>query len=359
MKLSAIPISVSLSQLFLFLVLVVVLQFVSPDFHLRLRLPQQSISRITTFDAPKWLENDHDQRWLVAHAQGRPSPIRTFLLWIHVPKTGTSFSNTLIRWGCPNHSPNIFITPLKEIPPDLPSSLSLKSTHTWDWLFHSRDGRAFLRTNCHHRLTSKNNRYSFNMHRPLLSLREVENTVMFFRSPNQRLYSSYLHINYHYNSSKPSRLTLPNFLSRPRFLSQHSKLLLGKDYRSPKLLTLRHSHIVVHQIIPNLAFVGLTEHFQLSVRLFHAMFGGVPHRSQFDNVRPSISRIKRIVHAYDESEFNGWKDKVDEIVYEQAKKRFWKDICQHRKVIEFDGLGSISINVCMFNTYHDTKCYII
>lgn len=101
-------------------------------------------------------------------------------------------------------------------------------------------------------------------------------------------------------------------------------------------------------IVPRLRFVGLTEHFQLSCRLFHARFGGVPHRSQFENVRPALARVnsaeaRQSSFRYDEALFQGWTDFADDIVYAAAKKRFWTEVRQFKKEIEVDGLGQIDI----------------
>lgn len=328
----------------------------------------------------RWMANDHARRLRKAVSKGRSLPKQRFLIWLHIPKTGTSFVNTLIRWGCgPNTTTDgsstgdssdsgnatgadVFVIPFKEIPSDM-SHLSVAGTLTWDWLFRAKAGRKWLRRHCMHRLVDEDTYdYSLNMHAGLKA-RHVEQAVAMFRLPKQRLYSSYLHINYHYRENRTSRLSLKQFLDKPRFLSQHAKVLLGRDYRDKQFVDSDAAARLVPLIASRLAFVGLTEQFELSVRLFHSLFGGVPHRLQFENVRPSILRYQsaaRRSHSfrYDEREFEeGWDDVPDRIVHDAARRRFWRDVCANRLQIEYDGLGPVHIKTCLFHTYTSSLCY--
>lgn len=327
----------------------------------------------------RWMAYDHARRLRKAISKGRSLPTRRFLMWLHIPKTGTSFVNTLIRWGCaPNTTTtngsggrdsgnatgvDVFVIPFKEIPSDM-SHLSVAGTLTWDWLFRAKAGRKWLRQHCMHRLVDEETYdYALNMHAGLKA-RHVEKAVAMFRLPKQRLYSSYLHINYHYRENLTSRLSLKQFLDKPRFLSQHAKVLLGRDYRDKQPVHLDAAARLVPLITSRLAFVGLTEQFELSVRLFHSLFGGVPHRLQFENVRPSILRYQSAVRRshsfrYDEREFEeGWDDVPDRIVHDAARRRFWRDVCARRLQIEHDGLGPVDIKTCLFQTYTSSLCYV-
>lgn len=311
-----------------------------------------------------WMNEDHQRRWNHAHAKGHRPTINRFLLWLHIPKTGTSFANTLIRWGCPPARLDVFVVPRKERPAQI--QLSLNTTLAWDWLFDSSRGRRWLRLNCPQRLSTTDKVtgkivYSFNIHAPLQKLL-VNDTVAMFRLPLQRTYSNYLHIDRHYDDEKQSRMTLKEFFQKPQFLSQQTKLLLGYDYRFNGVLSKKQA-IEASKMIDRLAFVGLTEYFELSVRLFHAKFGGVPHRAQFENVRPSIQRYKlagkrHCSFRYDEADFGDWKDEPDEIVYNSARLRFWRDVCHFRKHIELDGLGPVPMKLCLVHTSTPSVCTI-
>lgn len=130
--------------------------------------------------------------------------------------------------------------------------------------------------------------------------------------------------------------------------SQSAKMLLGRHYRDERVVTIREAHRAAG-IVRRMAFVGLTEQFELSVRLFHARFGGVPHRAQFANVRPGLRRVAGVdkraeTFRYDERVFGGWRDAADEIVYAAASRRFWRDVAELRHEIVKDGLGEVHIN---------------
>ena len=87
------------------------------------------------------------------------------------------------------------------------------------------------------------------------------------------------------------------------------------------------------------AFVGITEEWDLSICLFHRMFGGPCLGSDFEDTRPS-SPGKSAHSEYNTSVLMGWHDDIDEIVYEAALEVFHK-------------------NLVLYNVSHDTcqECY--
>lgn len=296
------------------------------------------------------LHADYARRLAAAGARGRAAPAARFVRWLHIPKTGTSFANTLVRWGCGRIAPDTFVVPRKERPARL--ELPLARTVSWDWLFHNASGRAWLRGHCPtrlvtHRLPALQPRYALYMHRAL-DRWEVPSAVALFRLPLQRTYSNYLHLNLHYNESRSPRESLAQFLRRTQFWSQQAKLLLGRHYRDERVVTHREALKAALIVRNRLLFVGLTEEFELSARLFHARFGGVPHRAQFENVRPGLSRYRTAEgrsssFRYDESLFDGWTDPADHVVYKAAKARFWREVQDFQREIELDGLGKVQI----------------
>jgi len=66
-------------------------------------------------------------------------------------------------------------------------------------------------------------------------------------------------------------------------------------------------------------FVGLTEHWDLSICLFHAMFGGECLQGEFINMRPSDLRTLA-------NPFENFTDPYDSAVYGKAEKWFWTNI---------------------------------
>lgn len=291
---------------------------------------------------------EHAERLERALSAGHRQPAKRFVRWLHVPKTGTSFINTLLRWGCSDIPHDAFVVPRSEKPADL--RFKLEQTMTWDWLFANSSGRTWLRRHCSNRLTtfrpiSKSTSYSLYVHKAVQPW-EIPHTAAFFRLPLQRIYSNYLHLSSHYNESHTPDLSLATFLKRTEFHSQQSKMLLGIHYRSPQVMSLADIERAKAIVRDQLLFIGLTEEFRLSVRLFHAMFGGVPHLAQFENIRPGIGRHRTQLgrssaFRYDEDIFRGWRDAADEMLYAAAVRRFWSDIRLYRAEIELDGLGRV------------------
>ena len=73
------------------------------------------------------------------------------------------------------------------------------------------------------------------------------------------------------------------------------------------------------------AFVGLSEEWELSMCLFHKMFGGTCRASDFEDTRPS-SVGKSAEDLYNTSELLGWHDDLDEVVYDAAKEVFHQNL---------------------------------
>jgi len=77
--------------------------------------------------------------------------------------------------------------------------------------------------------------------------------------------------------------------------------------------------------VSNFAFVGLTEEFDLSVCLFHAMFGGAPDRASFAKIRAAKHRGK----IFALKDVNHRTILPDLAVYDQANRTFWERIDQY------------------------------
>ena len=73
------------------------------------------------------------------------------------------------------------------------------------------------------------------------------------------------------------------------------------------------------------AFVGLTEEWDMSICLFHKMFGGHCRAEEFMDIRPTSSAKDASVD-YDTSELMGFHDDIDEVVYSAALEVFKTNI---------------------------------
>jgi hypothetical protein len=81
--------------------------------------------------------------------------------------------------------------------------------------------------------------------------------------------------------------------------------------------------------VSSLGFVGLTGEWDLSICLFHAMYGGDCLPVEFRNVRPGLQKYNDT--AYDPvsiglGNYNPGNESWDNIVYAAAKDTFWKNI---------------------------------
>jgi hypothetical protein len=79
------------------------------------------------------------------------------------------------------------------------------------------------------------------------------------------------------------------------------------------------------------AFVGLTEEFDLSVCLFHHMFGGECIDVEFFNMRKGRyeSEVETQQFETDLAQLEALGDPWDTPLYEAASQRFWKDVREH------------------------------
>jgi len=78
--------------------------------------------------------------------------------------------------------------------------------------------------------------------------------------------------------------------------------------------------LAVHRL-RQFRFVGITEHFDLSVCLFHAMFGGECRKVEFFNMRPGAppqSRFEKLL-AQDPDPYDG-------ALYSEALRIFWSNV---------------------------------
>lgn len=71
------------------------------------------------------------------------------------------------------------------------------------------------------------------------------------------------------------------------------------------------------------AFIGIYEHWELSVCLWHALYGGEMQRSELRPVDPPQQ------NSFETSkEFDSWRDPFDDLVYAEATRLFWLKVRQ-------------------------------
>ena len=151
-----------------------------------------------------------------------------------------------------------------------------------------------------------------------------------FRDPDQRVLSLY-----HSWGHGPGCFDWSdtfNNMTRPPFLEYADLMKGGMTYQLTQVdqrstagtpldvhrpMTSEDAKEASRRVREGFAFVGLTEEWDLSICLFHKMFGGQCHAEEFEDVRPTSSGKNASVD-YDTSELMGFHDDIDEVVYSAA-----------------------------------------
>lgn len=243
------------------------------------------------------------------------------ILWLHVPKTGSSFATTLAHFGCPSLPASRTV---KE-PSNLPYGLMLPCQDSFE-RFESG-------------------------HEPVPNSSDLGHVVSMFREPKERLASGYFH-RLHDCPGLRNKVCVPRdtpenglngdcdrFFQTPLqqqkpTIAEYNKcvggctahMLAGRPCGiNPDMRTIAvetDSKVKALKAIDQLGFVGITEQWPLSVCLFHVRFGGTCLRASFSNVRPG-----KHTHIYDN--FYSVADTVmgvDQAIYDAANKRFWREV---------------------------------
>ena len=204
--------------------------------------------------------------------------------WLHVPKAGTSFGTTVIHFGC-----------------TLPDSVKPHCNST------------VYKSACVSQLNAVFEEYPFAQHcnRSVLDERRIDghqppqwpkdsgSVVAMLREPTQRLVSSWrfwsalrLYNSRHSNSNSTREQTsLDAYAARFYAKGCAATMIAGGHCGVHTTLSEAAAEALKHEAARRLrddfAFVGLVEHWNLSICLFHAMHGGRVIPAEFENSRPT------------------------------------------------------------------------
>lgn len=236
--------------------------------------------------------------------------------WLHIPKTGTTFGNTVFRTACglPAHAS------MRAKPG---TSLSKAPHGMYIPYFQACFPRAMTRC----RLDGGPR---LNMgHHELRGMTSSTAYVTLFRDPYERLVSSF-HDNYH--DCKSCR-GMPIVLYARRARGVYAKFLLGTAATSASAAI----DAAVRRL-GRFAFVGIVEHWAASVCLYHAIFGGggAPTNAEFRAVRKSSAHnatsladlaatLRHDARKRHRAEDDLDLSLVDEAIYDAALARFTRD----------------------------------
>jgi len=282
-----------------------------------------------------------DDRQLICDAENFPFDASSGrqIRWLHVPKTGTSFGNTVWHYGCP----------------DLPSNVSLAN---YSSNYERRLNADYPLSDCPLLMD-----HSPGTHKPVGVEEWKDNTfVTMFRKPSSRVCSAYnygkqcvmdcnpendkscfqvrkldnawywlLHRGetcaYMYASSD-----LLEYGSQADTKGCATKMLIGQPCNAPENLTHEQVHLALSRI-QKLAFVGLQEEWSLSVCLFHRIFGGPPPGEaakmielETESLRETDSEAADNANCSDQSLLEELTDTADSQLYSLAETIFWDQV---------------------------------
>lgn len=246
--------------------------------------------------------------------------------WLHVPKTGSSFLNALIKapGACPLVPKSIVIS-------DLTMGFDNLSGF-WvrfpDFVF------------CPGSFATRGNHNGFGSSYDLWKGKAV--TIL--RNPEQRMLSSFKDNRHSWpaTSDNPPTWNLTEYANQLQGCMV--KMLMRDGISHPVLdpTKLNYGGIGPHwggpcgsspepsaselaeakkRLRDGFAFVGIQEEWELSMCLFHATYGGPCYGSEFVDTRHQI--IPKFDYN-DEFWLKGWKDPYDDELYEEAQKLFWE-----------------------------------
>lgn len=226
------------------------------------------------------------------------------LSWLHIPKAGTSFANVLVTWGCPS----------------LPAKAVVDETYSDEYGMFVPNFMHMHTKECAPGMTLCGSGHMPLKDHTCLDYSQHEGQfVAMFRQPEQRIVSGFFH-NLHDVDEKS--LDLPSY---SRKISGCSVRMIN-GYSCGNKEGIKMTEQLVETALDRLedgfAFVGLTEEWALSVCLFHKMFGGTPHKREFQNVRPGAEHRE----MYDTSDLKGFVDAADGAVYSRAYVMFWANV---------------------------------
>jgi len=155
--------------------------------------------------------------------------------------------------------------------------------------------------------------------------------VSWFRQPEQRIISGYF-ANTH---SYPPILPDPSQLEYAIYVQGCQSKMLARSMTCDNANvsvcadgippTSEETSRALRRLREGVAFVGITEQWDLSICLFHAKFGGDCLSTDFLNMHPGKNITGSV---YDTSELEGFIDHADRLVYREALSIFQDDLAK-------------------------------
>ena len=247
--------------------------------------------------------------------KARMVPLNQRIAWVHFPKCGSGFADTLL------HHANASLP--SSVVGSVEVTLTTHPLHSWfKGIFWEKDGKI----GNHHAITSQG---TASFHGRFFGM---------FREPASRSNSMY---NYFINARSGNWIDERTYAER--VAGSAVMMLAGQRYgldclklaRSCKRAT-PNTELALRRLETEFAFIGLTNHWALSICLFHAMFGGPCLSHEFLNTRPTnhTKSAKPAASTASGNWLGNFVDRDDSALFSKAKARFCADVAKHRVTFE-------------------------
>ncbi|CAJ1384336.1 unnamed protein product [Effrenium voratum] len=264
---------------------------------------------------------------LVKYAMPKaPKELRN-LRWVHFPKAGWSFVTTLWQFACGQRD----VLDLSQTTfnhsewPKLPYKDEVELFWPDRIIMHRYPRGRY----CNDEVFGHQNVQT--LHSPV-SLKEMDQrkwqVIAMFRKPSQRLLSAFYYNGMFAPGIGPRLAELHEKCDRPACFARfpgiagcYARMLTNSTCaeqdedsfdsgkaRLPEAL----------QVLHAMSFVGLSEKWDLSICLFHRMFGGKVNIGQLQDLHKGPAHEE----SYNESLLEGFEDEVDEAIYRAAVEKF-------------------------------------
>jgi len=245
----------------------------------------------------------------------KPTP--TEIVWLHIPKCGTSLLNTLYHYACPG----------------IPSSAGVGADIDPIFIVKDLTVKYPMDQYCTISFESYNN--LIRNHAPIYEDTKIENVFAMFRDPFSRLVSAF---NWGRNGMKmdgktprESNLLIDAVKGKSRkfkfemyytfgdVLGCQTKMVVG--HRCASDYTLNQADLkTAKQRIEKMRFIGITGEWNRSICLFHKQLGGKIYDVEFQNVRPGYN--------YTKGEFDWVSDPYDDELYRHVQHIVYRRFLQ-------------------------------
>mmetsp|Transcript_117011 Transcript_117011/g.331133 ORF Transcript_117011/g.331133 Transcript_117011/m.331133 type:complete len:342 (-) Transcript_117011:7-1032(-) len=242
------------------------------------------------------------------------------IFYLHFPKCGTSFAGVLARFVC--HTETMVLYSESDLESHWPPLLQLP-----DYAGMAVPCARLADTYSPEKVDPSLAFLDFRSnHVPLKDASLAHHVTVMFRSPKQRIVSGYYHDLHDCESLRGPGDALNVSLVDYAHCAGNcmTNMLTGRTCAERvEPGDIHHQRRQALALVHQLSFVGLTDHWALSMCLFHAMFGGECYESNFSNSRPGAFRHGS--EAYDVAALEGFVP-PDEEVYEEATRVFWRRV---------------------------------